>query len=47
MAYLYYRLAAEQGSKEALELIELIHSNMPETEKLKSDHLFSLFIQEW
>ena len=47
MAYLYYRLAAEQGSKEALELIELIHSNMPETEKLKSDQLFSLFIQEW
>ena len=47
MAYLYYRLAAEQGSEEALELIELIHSNMLETEKLKSDQLFSLFIQEW
>ena len=47
MAYLYYRLAAKQGSKEALEVVELIHSNMLEIEKLKSDQLFNLFIQEW
>ncbi|MAD58205.1 MAG: hypothetical protein CMK44_06495 [Porticoccus sp.] len=47
MAYLYYRLADSQGNKEAMKIVEIIHSNMPEIEKMKSDQLFSLFIQEW
>lgn len=47
MAYLYIKLAAQQGSKEAIKYITMLDENMSAEEKRTSKKLFNVFTRDW